>query len=51
MVIDRELSSASFLTTGSVFESIDEDPLNDLTVCATNLAVLCLLSFIGKFYA
>ncbi|KAM0856932.1 hypothetical protein ACQ4PT_048799 [Festuca glaucescens] len=32
MVIDRELSSASFLTTGSVFESLDEDPLNDLTI-------------------
>jgi hypothetical protein len=36
MVIDRELSSASFLTTASLYGSLDQNLWDDLTVCAAN---------------
>jgi hypothetical protein len=45
MVIDRELSSASFLTTASLFGSFDQNLWDDLTVCAANFSVLCLLIY------
>jgi hypothetical protein len=45
IVIDRKLSSASFLTTGGLFEPLHQDLWHGLTVCAANFSVICLLIY------